>query len=229
MLPLLPPPRAPHKFARRNAKNVCLQRTLTGDVAGPRDAEELFEHVSGAISFLPIVPSMRGMQRLREDYAANFRTGTGRARLEAFFAWSNIKDDEAQANLQYNENWKSCSTTPKFLSSQPGWGALALGSVTVLFTNVRSKDRHAVTDTLQIGPCTPFCIDFSSSARGRPRPALVLIPVAASTMSMEESPMSARARSMALARIGAQSCVAHSREQHRIRAIRALRDAANPC
>ena len=74
---------------------MCLQRTLTGDVTGPRDAEELFEHVSGAISFLPTVPSMRGMQRLREDDAANFRTG--RARLWRR-SWSN-KDDEAQANF----------------------------------------------------------------------------------------------------------------------------------
>ena len=57
---------------------------------------------------------------------------------------------------------------------------------------------HTVTDTHSNR--TLHSVSASTSPRGRPRPALVLTPVAASTMSLEESPMSARARSMALAR-----------------------------
>ena len=75
-------------------------------------------------------------------------------------------------------------------------GGLAHWEV-LLFTNVRSKACHSYRHTLKSHPAL---LSASTSPRDRLRPILVLSSVAASTMSSEESPTSARARSMALAR-----------------------------
>ena len=76
-------------------------------------------------------------------------------------------------------------------------GGSRIGKCYYLFTNVRSKACHSYRHTLKSHPAL---LSASTSPRDRPRPILVLSSVAASTMSSEESPTSARARSMALAR-----------------------------